>query len=41
VVAGRDKALFVVDTVDKEKGGDEPRQMFKANGNWITPTLMR
>ena len=41
VVAGRDKALFVVDTVDKEKGGDDPRQMFKANGNWITPTLMR
>lgn len=41
VVAGRDKALFVVDTVEKEKGGDEPRQMFKANGNWITPTLMR
>lgn len=41
VVAGRDKALFVVDTVDKENGGDEPRQMFKANGNWITPTLMR
>lgn len=41
VVAGRDKALFVVDTVEKENGGDEPRQMFKANGNWITPTLMR
>ena len=41
VVAGRDKALFVVDTVEKENGGDEPRQMFRANGNWITPTLMR
>jgi len=41
VVAGRDKALFVVDTVEKTDGGDEPRQMFKANGNWITPTLMR
>ena len=41
VVAGRDKALFVVDTVEKADGGDEPRQMFKANGNWITPTLMR
>ena len=41
VVAGRDKALFVVDTVEKADGGDEPRQMFKANGIWITPTLMR
>ena len=41
VVAGRDKALFVVDTVEKADGGDEPRQMFRANGNWITPTLMR
>ena len=41
VVAGRDKALFVVDTVDKANGGDEPRQMFRAAGNWITPTLMR
>lgn len=35
VVAGRDKALFIVDTLE---GGDEPRQMFVANGNWITPT---
>lgn len=41
VVAGRDRALFVVDTVDKEKGGEAPRQMFSAAGNWITPTLMR
>lgn len=41
VVAGRDKALFVVDTVDKANGGDDPRQMFRAAGNWITPTLMR
>lgn len=41
VVAGRDKALFVVDTVDKANGGDEPQQMFRAAGNWITPTLMR
>ena len=41
VVAGRDKALFVVDTVDRENGGDEPRQMFRAAGNWITPTIVR
>ncbi len=41
VIAGRDKALFVVDTLDKDQGGDEPRQMFRANGNWITPTWIR
>ncbi len=41
VVAGRDKALFVVDTLDKEEGGDDPRQMFRAAGNWITPTWIR
>ena len=41
VVAGRDKALFIVDTVDKTNGGDDPQQMFRAAGNWITPTLMR
>ena len=35
VVAGRDKAIFIVDTLE---GGDEPRQMFSANGNWITPS---
>ncbi|MBR1920879.1 MAG: PD40 domain-containing protein [Kiritimatiellae bacterium] len=39
IVAGRDKALFVVDT--REEGGDEPRQVFKASGNWITPSWMR
>ena len=41
LVAGRDKALFVVDSVEKSEGGDEPRQMFKANGNWITPCWIR
>ena len=41
VVAGRDKALFIVDTFDKDRGGDEPRQMFRAAGNWITPTWIR
>jgi Tol biopolymer transport system component len=35
VVASRDRALFVVDT---QKDGDEPRQMFVAEGNWIDPT---
>lgn len=35
IVAGRDKALFVLDTVD---GGDKPKQVFQANGNWINPS---
>jgi TolB protein len=38
VVAGRDKALFVVDTAED---GDKPRQIFHAAGNWITPTWSR
>ena len=38
LVAGRDKALFIVDTLE---GGDDPRQMFVANGNWITPAWSR
>ena len=41
LVAGRDKALFVVDSVEPSEGGDEPRQMFRADGNWITPTWIR
>ena len=41
LVAGRDKALFIVDSVEKEDGGDEPRQLFRAAGNWITPTWIR
>lgn len=38
VVAGRDKALFVVDTL---QGGDKPKQVFHANGTWITPSWSR
>ena len=38
VVANRDKALFVIDTL---KDGDKPRQMFFANGNWISPSWMK
>ena len=38
VTAGRDKALFIVDTA---KDGDEPKQMFFNNGNWITPSWSR
>ena len=35
VVANRDRALFVVDTLE---GGDKPRQIPLAAGNWISPT---
>lgn len=35
LVANRDRALFVIDT---EKDGDKPRQVFFANGNWISPS---
>ena len=38
VVANRDRALFVVDTL---KDGDKPRQMFTANGNWISPSWVK
>ena len=34
LTAGRDKALFIIDTQD---GGDKPRPMFHANGNWVSP----
>ena len=35
LVANRDRALFVIDTLE---GGDQPKQMFFANGNWISPS---
>lgn len=38
VVAGRDKALFIVDTAED---GDDPVQLFYNNGNWITPSWSR
>ena len=38
LTANRDKALFVIDTL---KDGDKPRQMFHANGNWISPTWVK
>jgi TolB protein len=38
VVASRDRALFVVDTLED---GDKPRQIFHAKGNWITPSWSR
>ena len=38
VVANRDGALFVIDTLE---GGDKPKQVFRANGNWISPTWSR
>lgn len=41
VVANRDKALFVVDTFDRDHGGTEPVQLFRAAGEWITPCWMK
>ena len=38
LVANRDRALFVIDTLPE---GDKPRQVFHANGNWISPCWMR
>ena len=38
IVAGRDKALFLIDTED---GGDKPRQIFGTDGNWIDPSWSR
>lgn len=39
VVAGRDKALFVVDTAVENPA--EPKMLFRAPGNWITPCWSR
>lgn len=38
IVASRDKALFIVDTMEN---GDEPRQLFMNIGNWIMPCWTR
>lgn len=35
LAASRDKAIFIIDTLE---GGDKPRQMFFANGNWTSPS---
>ena len=35
VIASRDKALFIVDTLED---GDAPSRLFMNNGNWITPS---
>lgn len=35
LTASRDKAIFIIDT---NKDGDEPRQMFRASGNWTAPS---
>lgn len=41
LVAGRDNALFVVDTFEKEQGGTDPVQLFRSAGTWITPSWSR
>ena len=38
LVANRDKALFLIDTLED---GDKPRQLFTANGNWISPSWQK
>lgn len=38
LVANRDKALFVIDTLEN---GDKPRQMFFANGNWNSASWIK
>ena len=38
LAASRDKALFLIDTLE---GGDKPRQMFRASGNWMSPCWAR
>ena len=38
VIANRDKALFVIDTLED---GDKPRQMFSANGNWNSASIIK
>ena len=35
LTANRDKAIFIIDTME---GGDKPRPMFYANGNWNSPS---
>jgi TolB protein len=41
IVAGRDKALFVVDTEIQFDKPVKPRQVFHAQGNWINPSWSR
>ena len=41
IVAGRDKALFVVDTELQFDKPVKPRQIFHAQGNWINPSWSR
>lgn len=41
IVATRDKALFVVDSFPREKGGDSPKRIFNNAGKWITPSWSR
>ncbi len=38
LVASRDKALFIVDTIED---GDKPVQMFYNQGNWMNPAFSR
>ena len=41
LIASRDKALYIVDTLAAEDGGDKPRRLFESDGVWITPCWRR
>ena len=41
VVASRDDALYILDTVPVEKGGDAPKRLFNNSGRWITPSWQK
>lgn len=41
LVASRDRALFVVDTEMVDASPNKPRQLFAANGTWLTPCWSR
>lgn len=41
IVASRDNALFIIDTLPEEEGGEKPKQLFMNPGRWITPSWRR
>jgi len=41
IVASRDNALFIIDTVPEDEGGEKPKQLFLNPGRWITPSWRR
>ncbi len=41
IVASRDNALFIIDTLPEEEGGEKPVRLFLNPGCWITPSWRR